>query len=106
MTVNRENIEKLSNYEVVNECADKYTNIDIEMVDSELDQAFKEAKLIKTWFWITMIMFIIELSIFCSLFICDRCCRVFSRGRQYNNDDDFHREDGSAIEMSDLKTNS
>ena len=94
MTVNRENIEKLSNYEVVNECADQYTNIDIELIDSELDRAFAQAKLIKVWFWITMIMFIVEASIFCFLTIC-RCCAM-SKSRD-DDDDDFHREGDTAI---------
>ena len=93
MTVNRENIEKLSNYEVVNECADQYTNIDIELIDSELDRAFAQAKLIKVWFWITMIMFIVEVSIFCFLAICNKFC-----GRK-DDDDDYQIVESAAIEM-------
>ena len=92
MTVNRENIEKLSNYEVVNECADQYTNIDIELIDSELDRAFAQAKLIKVWFWITMIMFIVEVSIFCFLAICNKFC-------DRNDDDEFYQRVDSKIEM-------
>lgn len=39
MEENRQNILKLVNFTALNECADKYTNIDVERVDSELDLA-------------------------------------------------------------------
>jgi len=34
MDVNRANVEKLQNYIVLNECADEYTNVDIDLIDS------------------------------------------------------------------------
>lgn len=34
MDVNRANVEKLQNYKVINECADEYTNLDIDLIDS------------------------------------------------------------------------
>lgn len=60
MEVNRINVGKLENFIVINECADKYTNVDSVLIDSQLDKALEESQLIAVWFWITMGMLLFE----------------------------------------------
>ena len=40
MEVNRANIDKLEKFTILNECADPYTNVDADLVESELDLAY------------------------------------------------------------------
>lgn len=76
LKVNQQNIEKLDNFTIINECADQYTNIDIVQVDSELDIAREQAHVIFLWFWITFGMLFLEFfAAFVYLFIllCKGC---------------------------------
>ena len=43
MAVNRQNVELIENFEVINECADKYTNVDSDLITEQLDKAYQKA---------------------------------------------------------------
>ena len=83
MDANRANVAKLEKFSVLNECADKYTHVDADLIESELDQAYKEAQLIEVWFWITMGM------VFFEVFAC--CCMALSplikKAKSHDHDD-------------------
>ncbi len=57
MEINRENVTLLTEFLVLNECADAFTNVDTETVERELDAAHDSSKVILLWFRITMVMF-------------------------------------------------
>ena len=79
---------------MINECADEYTRLNIEMIDSMLDKAYDEAHLITVWFWITMCMLIFEVISFCIAFITFKCCNDSSY-------DDYKRAGDDCVEMAE-----
>lgn len=78
MEVNRENIIQLQNFSVINECADQYTNVNTDMIASELDEAFALSKWIEIWFWTTMGMLFFEVVSLCAFPLI--ACLCESRG--------------------------
>ena len=70
MDVNEKNVVKLQNFAVINECGDLYTNVDIEMINSELDQALAYSELIEILFWATMGMLFFEIVSLIPLIAC------------------------------------
>ena len=87
MEVNRANVEQLENFTVINECADKYTNVNTELITSQLNQALEHSQLISLWFWITMGMLIFEVvALICFVLapLFAECCH-----HGHNNSDDY-----------------
>ena len=71
---NRENVAKLDNFVVINECADIYTNVDIESIDLKLDYALKYAHVLSAWLGVTAGLFFFEIIIVCVIPISIMCC--------------------------------
>lgn len=88
MDINRENVDKLSNFYVINECADKYTNVDTDLIESELDQAHELSQNIAVTFWVMWAFFFMELITLC----CMPCIKKWDEdGKIFRNtDDDYH----------------
>lgn len=84
MDVNRANVAQLNNFEVINECGDEYTNVNIVLINDQLDKAYEESQLISIWFWITVGMFAFEVCALISIFMAS-CCDCI--------DNDHHDED-------------
>ena len=75
MEVNRANVDKLEKFTILNECADPLTNVDADLIESELNMAYDEARLIEVWFWITMGMVFFEVFVLC----CMTCKPMFKK---------------------------
>ena len=60
MDENRDNVVKLESFEALNECADKYTNIDVVRVDNELDMAYEALSSLNGWITLTFIIWFVE----------------------------------------------
>ena len=50
MEVNRANVDKLEKFTILNECADPLTNVDVDLIESDLNMAYEEARSIWVWF--------------------------------------------------------
>ena len=84
---NRENVAKLDNFVVINQCADIYTNIDIVTIDAELDYALKIAHLLELWLAITAGLFFLEIFIVCVVPISIMfCCKSWT-----DDDSDYQK---------------
>ena len=63
MAVNRENLQKLENFNIINECADNFTTVNTEQIKADLDEAYASTKLIVIWFWVIVSAFLFQLCI-------------------------------------------
>ena len=86
MEVNRHNVSQLENFHIINECADQYTNVDVDMIDAELDYAHELSQNIAVCFWLTMTLFILEIVLICVAICMANCCPSYSR-----DDSDYYR---------------
>ena len=87
---NRHNVEKLDNFIVINECADQYTNVDIDSIDLELDYALKYAGVIQKWLYVVTFLFFFEIFIICVVPLSIMfCCKSMIQ----DEDSDYERCD-------------
>ena len=105
MKENRENIEKLEDFTALNECADKYTGIDVERVDNELDGAYDALHTLNFWIKLSFGVYIGEvilIFVVIFFFICTTCCK---ERRSHHDHDDYMRSDSErSVIDSDAKS--
>ena len=95
MEINRINVGKLENFMVINDCGDALTQVDLDTITRELDEAHDEASLIKTWFWLTMALFIIEVCLAIG-YPCVKMCTNFFPS--HDDSEVYKRHDSSICE--------
>lgn len=70
---NRFNVSKLDEFAALNECADDMTNIDKDLIESQLDRAHDASAMIDTWLQILWIAFGLEILMFIIIPLCLVC---------------------------------
>ena len=63
------NIEKLDGFNIINECGDEYSRIDIEMVESGLKEGMVRTRKMFILMWIMMAWVMLEVAVFLIAFV-------------------------------------
>mmetsp|Transcript_8640 Transcript_8640/g.11916 ORF Transcript_8640/g.11916 Transcript_8640/m.11916 type:complete len:203 (-) Transcript_8640:248-856(-) len=90
MEQNRLNVEKLSDFAALNECADSLTKIDADLVDSQLDKAHEASLVVEQFVGITWIIFFIEIGSFVLLCLVLACTSMKTGGSTHSPIKDEH----------------